>query len=638
MGLIGDLTAKEALSLGENLIAEIVETTKLPSKVVHRRLNEARGNAQLRSVFVDEWPDLAGEIAKETVAGAKAKELGDKIARVTNLGRRTVDFVLDRISPRTRLANAFDFAWPGKIDSEKRELLLRRLLLNQTLATIRYYDLFGDVAGAFGVEEQEVRNSLSGHSGNKKLRNVRNDAADTSSDSESDAQNDASLSSDEERMLSFLPRDGGTIGKANLCEKLGWDEDKYYAVRAGLLQKNLIWLGKGRGGSVMLVSGWMESRRREFLSHVPEDGAAISNAALIGQLRWEKSDYDEFKSLLIEEGVLQIGKGRGGTVFRSLSPTSSRPNNIGDTTAEPTRVAVAPIASSPTPITARPTHVNISFPLPLLDAYRANKLAVLFGSGLSPTKNVGGPFPTWRELPDRLLEQALQQGVMSQPQVNARRAIFTSGHVSLEAMLAELDAIKIALRSARKYQPALEAIFSPTNATCGEVHRALVDLGVSVLVTTNYDELLEHAEGPPVRAVYTWQEADNALSRIGGGRKVLFKIHGTADKEGTVVMTRREYDDAARHQGYQQTMRHLLQSYTFLLIGYGINDPYDLDLAFGLNISAFGCATNAHYALMKDAQNTDIDRWQRELNVQVVPYQDHAHLPAILRALRSQKP
>ena len=118
--------------------------------------------------------------------------------------------------------------------------------------------------------------------------------------------------------------------------------------------------------------------------------------------------------------------------------------------------------------------------------------------------------------------------------------------------------------------------------------------------------------------------------RIGDGRKVLFKIHGSAENEVSVVMTRREYDDAAKDVPYQRIMSHLLQSYTFLLVGYGINDPLDLDLVFGLNAGAFGSATRT--PLRADAQEREPrhhrDRWQRDMNIQVVPYDDHGDLPA----------
>jgi SIR2-like domain len=190
----------------------------------------------------------------------------------------------------------------------------------------------------------------------------------------------------------------------------------------------------------------------------------------------------------------------------------------------------------------------------------------------------------------------------------------------------------------RKYQAALTAIFRPKMAKPGDVHQALVDLGVDVLATTNYDPLLEAAEGPPARTPYTWMESDKALGDIGEARKVLFKIHGTADREDTVVMTQAEYEKAAKDTSYQRVMSYLFQSYTFLLVGYGNNDPLDLDLVFELNVKAFGSATRTHYALMKDARQSDCDRWQRELNVRVIPYQDHAELPAILRKLRAAKP
>ncbi len=54
----------------------------------------------------------------------------------------------------------------------------------------------------------------------------------------------------------------------------------------------------------------------------------------------------------------------------------------------------------------------------------------------------------------------------------------------------------------------------------------------------NYDSLVESVEGPPVRTPYTWMESDKALGDIKDARKVLFKIHGTANREDTVVMTK----------------------------------------------------------------------------------------------------
>ncbi|WP_438022678.1 SIR2 family protein [Sorangium sp. So ce233] len=358
----------------------------------------------------------------------------------------------------------------------------------------------------------------------------------------------------------------------------------------------------------------------EFPPAYLQERSAPPDARVTELLRWA-----EQQGLLAEIERIYIEVTGRATQACSAPPAAA-------TTVETVVVAASPLAPAIAPEPA------FLFPPPLLEAYRRNKLAVLFGSGLSMAKDVAGNFPRWNELPERLLDQAEKQGVWSQIQIEAKRKFFRGGHLPLEGMLSELDSLKTALRGARKYQVVLNDIFRPRTAAPGEVHRALVSVGVDVLATTNYDSLLEHVESPPVRAVYTWKDSDKALSDIEDGRKVLFKIHGTAENEDTVVMTRAEYAQAAALVPYQRAMSFLLQSYTFLLVGYGVNDPLDLDLVFGLNASAFGSAARTHYALVKDASANDRDRWQRELNIQVVSYPDHGDLPGILRALRAAKP
>lgn len=163
--MTGDLTVAEARGLGDELLAEIVETTRLSRQLVLRRLEGGQKNARIRSIFVDEWPDLAGELNQQTVASARVNDLAGMIAHVTNLGPRTVQLVLDQTSGRSHVPNAFEFAWPGKVDSDKRGDWLREYLSNQTVATIRQYDLFAELASALGREESDVRRVLSTHRG-----------------------------------------------------------------------------------------------------------------------------------------------------------------------------------------------------------------------------------------------------------------------------------------------------------------------------------------------------------------------------------------------------------------------------------------------------------------------------------------
>jgi adenine-specific DNA-methyltransferase len=63
-----------------------------------------------------------------------------------------------------------------------------------------------------------------------------------------------------------------------------------------------------------------DSLRDLVLAHIPEDGSAIGNGALIARLRetlpnLTDEDYAAAKDALVDEGILGKGKGRGGSVY-----------------------------------------------------------------------------------------------------------------------------------------------------------------------------------------------------------------------------------------------------------------------------------------------------------------------------------
>lgn len=55
-------------------------------------------------------------------------------------------------------------------------------------------------------------------------------------------------------LLYGVPADGATIGNMRLRKKLGWSNDRYFAVRDSLVDAGLVELGRGRGGSVRRVA------------------------------------------------------------------------------------------------------------------------------------------------------------------------------------------------------------------------------------------------------------------------------------------------------------------------------------------------------------------------------------------------
>ena len=73
--------------------------------------------------------------------------------------------------------------------------------------------------------------------------------------------------------------------------------------------------------------------RTELLAHVPEDGSTIGNGALIRLLGWSGDQYWSVRDELIEDGRIQKGKGRGGTVRRIIEAPAETSVDAGVVTA-----------------------------------------------------------------------------------------------------------------------------------------------------------------------------------------------------------------------------------------------------------------------------------------------------------------
>jgi hypothetical protein len=139
-----------------------------------------------------------------------------------------------------------------------------------------------------------------------------------------------------------------------------------------------------------------------------------------------------------------------------------------------------------------------TIPERLKDAVRTGALVPFVGAGLSKQAVTADKkaFPTWRELLDELRMNALKHKYISSSEGKQLGRLLAEGRflMAAQALRAEMP------------QDALEQIivdrFSPPDAKPGEVHRWLFKLQSDIVITTNYDKLLEDAfatsvqEGP----------------------------------------------------------------------------------------------------------------------------------------------
>jgi hypothetical protein len=82
------------------------------------------------------------------------------------------------------------------------------------------------------------------------------------------------ISEKRRQLIEKIAEKGGHAGNVTLRSELGWDEEIYWAVRDSLVDSGVLELGKGKGGSVSLVSQAAPSNAPEEISAASSPGAA----------------------------------------------------------------------------------------------------------------------------------------------------------------------------------------------------------------------------------------------------------------------------------------------------------------------------------------------------------------------------
>lgn len=117
-------------------------------------------------------------------------------------------------------------------------------------------------------------------------------------------------------------------------------------------------------------------------------------------------------------------------------------------------------------------------------------------------------------------------------------------------------------------------------ATPSGLHESIVKLNQRIILTTNFDKLLESAfdkldtDDKYYRTTINSLDSDAFRAFKSHSTKYIVKIHGTIDAVGSLVFSRSEYIRRAfGNQNYSLFMEHLLLNYTFLFIGFSMDDP-----------------------------------------------------------------
>lgn len=262
----------------------------------------------------------------------------------------------------------------------------------------------------------------------------------------------------------------------------------------------------------------------------------------------------------------------------------------------------------------------------LVDRIAHQDFVLFIGAGLSSNSqnSLGVKPPRWRGLLEALRDKFVANSTQALTAVN--KAIRAGDLLSAAELIEHHCETKGRLDDFRTEIVRLTDGGEGEQASLlfqkNDLHDLISDLFPRIIVTTNYDTILERHFTTGYKAL-TYEKKDIA-SYIRQGKYVLIKLHGSASDSAHMILTRMDFT-RLRKEGRNtlETLEALLLTRTALFIGYSLDDP-DLRLLLENQFGAKG-APPGHYLLASDKTSAVHKSLLREAyGVNVVEYSgDH---------------
>lgn len=198
------------------------------------------------------------------------------------------------------------------------------------------------------------------------------------------------------------------------------------------------------------------------------------------------------------------------------------------------------------------------------------KLILFIGAGISIT--AGGP--DWKGLIEKLLDFAKGRGYIKKEKFNLSKDVVTTGN-TIDYLIA-LHRLSVSYKDNKtELNQDLSAIFKPLKPQ--SIHYKIAKLNIKGIVTTNYDTLIEQADSNKYlnsRIVFSQDSQYDKLN----GKNWIFKIHGDIDSNEQIIFPRDFSQKMNNDDDFHENYKSLLNTYTFLFIGFGLADPILMDI------------------------------------------------------------
>lgn len=270
----------------------------------------------------------------------------------------------------------------------------------------------------------------------------------------------------------------------------------------------------------------------------------------------------------------------------------------------------------------------------LLEPLKARTVVPFVGAGISCTASL----PTWT---GHILHQARSAGL-------------DLGHISSRLSRGEYEATVDEIIAARGEGLFIQEMRDAFDSDIGDAHVAVmvVKLTKSIIVTTNYDRVLENAlavQGEPTAEMITPAEDNARIIRAqSNGQRALLKLHGDIRTPSSYVLSKAQYD--ASYGGglpdmklsLPRKLRHIFEHGSLLFLGCSLIEDRTLRVFESLVAEAGLHNVPRHFAVL-EAPPTEAELVKRNadlasLSIDAIwyPSGSHEYLPLILSELLEQ--
>lgn len=273
-------------------------------------------------------------------------------------------------------------------------------------------------------------------------------------------------------------------------------------------------------------------------------------------------------------------------------------------------------------------------------AQRPRELVIVVGAGVSIGALRGSPLAQlapWQGLLRSGLDQVEARGAASAEDLERIRALLASEDAEMWIEAAEWLTRKLGGPEGGAFAAWLRATAGAFTAEARDstVLAALAALEAqgALLVTTNYDGLLETVTGaPPV----TWREPARVGRILRGDDRGILHLHGYWADPASVVLGRRSYDEVVRDEHARATLLALRMTRTFVFVGAGagLADP-NMGSFLRWTAQVFAGCEYEHYRLVRAEEREAMQAAHPEgQRIRALSYgRTHDELAPFLRSL-----